>query len=43
MEQQENVNTNLNLTLKENLNFSLHPLQNYLNIIGKTLSMEYYF
>lgn len=43
MEQQENVNTNLNLTLKENLNFSLHPLQNYLNIIGKTLNLEYYF
>ncbi len=43
MEQQENMNTNLNLTLKENLNFSLHPLQNYLNIIGETLNLEYCF
>ncbi len=44
MEQQENVNTNLNLNFKrKNLNFSLHPLQNYFNIIGKTLNLEYYF
>ncbi len=27
MEQQENVNTNLNLTLKENLNFLYIPFQ----------------
>lgn len=43
MEQQENVNTNLNLTLKEKFKFSLHPLQSYLNIIEKTLNLEYYF